>query len=201
MNLDFLQKLKALSWASPRTIAMGVTVVCSVVLLWWSLDLRLSLIAEAQSEMHSLFHLDQEIAFLRSGWPEADAAIVAQRVKQAEGRLLDGYDHLGRWLMKLTEEGGALGFNTEYRVEEKVSGSDKGGSGSQDLKGVQIVPVHLALQVPKIPVRSFEKYMRFLRGLGEDPIRVDIQQVTISGAGNGAQTMDLRLHVFMREEG
>jgi len=58
MNLDFLQKLKALSWASPRTIAMGVTVVCSVVLLWWSLDLRLSLIAEAQSEMHSLFDLD-----------------------------------------------------------------------------------------------------------------------------------------------
>lgn len=201
MNLDFLQKLKALSWASPRTIAMGVTVVCSVVLLWWSLDLRLSLIAEAQSEMHSLFRLDQEIAFLRSGWPEADAAIVDQRVKQAEGRLLDGYDHLGRWLMKLTEEGGALGFKTKYRVEEKVSGSDKGGSGSQDLKGVQIVPVHLALQVPKIPVRSFEKYMRFLRGLGEDPIRVDIQEATISGAGNGAQTMDLRLHVFMREEG
>ncbi len=201
MNLDFLQKLKALSWASPRTIAMGVTVVCSVVLLWWSLDLRLSLIAEAQSEMHSLFHLDQEIASLRSGWPEADAAIVDQRIKQAEGRLLEGYDHLGRWLMKLTEEGGALGFNTEYRVEEKVSGLDKGGSGSQDLKGVQIVPVHLALQVPKIPVRSFEKYMRFLRGLGEDPLRVDIQEATISGAVHGAQTMDLRLHVFMREEG
>ncbi len=201
MNLDLWQKVGALSWVRPRTIAMSVTVVCSVVLLWWSLGLRLSLIAEAQSEMHSLFHLDQEIASLRSGWPEADAAIVDQQVKQAEGRLLDGYDHLGRWLMKRTEEGEALGFSTDYRMEEKVSGSDEGGSGSHDLTGVQIVPVHLALQVPKIPVRSFEKYLRFLRVLGEDPLRVDIQEATISGAGHGAQTMDLRLHVFMREEG
>ena len=191
MNLGFDAKMPDLSGLGYRKIGVGCLIAVSVLLLWWSLTMRFSLIGEAQSKINASFGLEQDIAVLESRWSAEEAAQIEAQVAKAERRLLDGYDHLARWLMALTNKVAASGYQMEFKMEEAQS-------ESQRLPGVQVVPVRLSIGAERKP-EAYGEFVGTIRKLIEDPIRVDIQEVTISGVGRGAHRMDLLLHAMMRE--
>lgn len=191
MNLSWLQPIRQLSVQERDRMLVIVVIGASLLLVGWSLTVRLSLIAEAKSTIHSAFAIDQELAALRSQWDPGVQQHIAQEVTLAESRLLQGIEQVGGWLEGLGERARTLGFHMEYSMEKEQS------LAGQGLEGVQMVPLRLIL-LREERAGAYDATLQLLRLLDEGQPRVDVKEVLLSGEGTGVQQVIFHLQVWMK---
>jgi len=181
-----------LSYAGKRAF-VGIVLVGSLILVGWSLTGRLSLIAEAHSSIQSAFLLDQELRTLRTKWSVQVQEEIDQEARQADAQLIQGFEHTVRWLEGVRAQSLKLGFSWEHSL----------GPTRPALEhpvGVQLLPVKIVLG-RETPQGSYEAMIELLRALDEGQVRVDLQEMMMTGEGNGAQRIVLQVYVWMKHTG
>ncbi|RMH07819.1 MAG: hypothetical protein D6704_04230 [Nitrospirae bacterium] len=164
----------------------------STLLLWWSLTVRWSLIAEAQSRLSSSLALSREIAALDADWSEDEAQAVARARANIERQLVHNYEHLGQWLTQVLHLARETGVHLKFQVKEVRA-------ASPDLSGIRVIPLALTLTADDSNRSAYPAFMTFLRRVTDMEVYVDLKQVTMVGQGKGAQTMQLELEMWMQE--
>jgi len=181
-----------LSYAGKRAL-VGIVLVGSLIVVGWSLTGRLSLITEAHSSIQSAFLLDQELMTLRTKWSGPVQEEIDQEVRQADAQLIQGFEHTVRWLEKVRAQSLKLGFSWEHSLGETLP-------APEHLVGVQLLPVKFVLG-GETPPGSYEAMIDLLRALDDEQVRVDLQEVMMTGDGNGVQRIVIQVNVWMKHTG
>ncbi|MCH7615262.1 MAG: hypothetical protein IH978_05935 [Nitrospinae bacterium] len=66
--------------------------------------------------------------------------------------------------------------------------------------GVQLLPVKFVLG-GETPQGSYEAMIELLRALDEGQVRVDLQEMIMTGDGNGVQRIVIQVYVWMKHIG
>lgn len=153
---------------------------------------QMSMIEQAHSSNQASYYLSHEIADLRTQWSQAHPDNVRQRMQKADQMLLRDFDHLALWFQQLQTQASTMGLQVTYRVRPTriaVPGFTE----------VEKVPVDLKVypETPSMLQGAYQKYLRFLRQLSEDQVRMDLQEVEVQG-GTGAAHMNVGLHVWIK---
>jgi len=187
VTLSSIGQWKALSSDAWIRIGVGTGLGAMLLILFWTVFFRVSLIGEAQSMIYSTYTLDHQITTLASLWSETESQEVHQQVQGLHSRLVQDYDDLGRWLAGLTDTANALHLELSVKMAEPVS-------VTQGVHPVNMVPLHLAVQ-SRNPRGAYAKYVKILRYVGDSAHPVNFQHATITGTGQGALSMKLVLQV------
>ena len=175
-----------------RILVAGVAGL-SALLLWWSLTVRWTLIAEAQSRLSSSLGLSREIAALQAEWAEEDAEAVARARAKIERQLVHNYEHLGQWLTQVLRLAEETKVHLKFQVKEVLP-------ASPDLPGIHSVPLVFTLAVDDSTQSAYAAFLSFLRRLTDMDVYVDLKRIAITGQGEGARTMQLEIEVWMQQE-
>ncbi len=169
-------------------LAIGMTLGLVALVLMT----QMSLIEEAHSSRLTSYHLSHDLTNLRTQWSQAEPSKVQKRIKDAEQMLLRDFDHLTVWLQQLESHASSLGLRSKYRVLPTRT-------RVPELNDVEITPVSLKVFPEKSSVLTgaYEQYLKFLHGLSEDQIRVDLQEIQVQG-GRGAEHMNVLIHVWVK---
>ena len=190
MNGKIREIIESLRQYGRERVVLGSFVVGALLLVAWSFTARLSLITEAQSQIHSSFHLDREIAMLEAQWSQGLQEQVKKEVKLAEQHLLQDFDHLARWLHQANVTATDLGFQARYQLD----GNEIGVPGP---KGITMIPVRFEMKRQQ-PDGAFGSSLEFLRRVTEGQTRVDLREMILSGDGKGVHDFTISLHVWMK---
>ena len=175
-----------------KQLTMALLIMTSLGLVGWTVMTRMSFIDEARSEIRSTYSLENEVRGLRTQWTHRSGHSHEQKVVQADQSLLKGFDGLAKWLHHIQRQGRRLGVTTTYKV-------GKAESGPQTLEDVERLPIEFEIRSAKSRM-GYQNSLRFLQTLLEQDIRVDLNTLNLSGRGNGAESMNLHVKVWMKKE-
>ena len=175
-----------------KQLTMTLLIMTSLGLMGWTVMTRMSFIDEARSEIRSTYSLENEVRGLRTQWTHRSARSHEHTVDQANQSLLKGFNGLAKWLHHIQRQGRQMGVTTTYKV-------GKPESGPQKLEDVERLPVEFEIRSTKSR-KGYQNYLQFLRTLMEQDIRVDLNELNLSGRGNGAESMNLHVKVWMKKE-
>ena len=175
-----------------KQLTMALLIMASLGLIGWTVMTRMSFIDEARSEIRSTYSLENEVRGLRTQWTHRSARSHEPKVDQADQSLLEGFDGLARWLHHIQRQGRRMGVTTTYKVGKPESGPEK-------LEDVDRLPIEFEIRSTKSR-KGYQNYLQFLQTLMEQDIRVDLKELNLTGRGNGAESMNLHVKVWMKRE-
>jgi len=179
-------------WRSRKDLALWLASIGAFVVIGWVFTSQLTHLDEAQSAIDSAAALDQELVLLRADWGHRQAESEKTTAGHAEAYLLGGFDQLVRWLTAIQRRSDALGLDLTYHV-------GKASAPPQPLEGITLLPIELDLH-PQNPQQAYRHFLKLVRNISEDPVRTDIDQVSLSGKGGGVDTLSLRLTLWMKKK-
>ena len=171
---------------------MASLIMASLGLIGWTVMTRMSFIDEARSEIRSTYSLESEVRGLRTQWTHRSAPSHEPKVDQADQSLLEGFDGLARWLHHIQRQGRRMGVTTTYKVGKPESGPEK-------VEDVERLPIEFKIRSTKSR-KGYQNYLQFLQTLVEHDIRVDLKELNLTGRGNGAESMNIHVKVWMKRE-
>ncbi len=182
---------RSLSPEMVQRISAGVLVGGCLLLVFWSLTFRLSLVTEAQSHMHTPFSLGHQIALLEQLWSDEEDRVVRQEWAAVKARSFEGEAQLVQWVTQMTQQAHGLGLEVSYRIED----------ASTPVPGVPEIhrlAMEITIQAQTL-AEGYQQCMQFVRELSEDHVKINFESIELSGTGQGAQVMELRLHAFLQQ--
>ena len=177
---------------SLKQVTMTLLIMASLGMIGWKVTTRMSFIDEARSEIRSTYSLENEVRGLRTQWTHRSAGSHEPKVDQADQSLLQGFDGLAGWLHHIQREGRRMGVTTTYKVGKSESGPEK-------LEDVDRLPIEFEIRSSKSR-KGYQNYLQFLQTLMEQDIRLDLTELNLTGRGNGAESMNLHVKVWMKRE-
>ena len=174
-----------------KRISAGVLIVGCLLLVGWSFTFRLSLITEAQSQMHTPFSLGRQVASLEQMWSDEEAASILQEWAALKTRSFANYDHLVTWVTRMTAQAHTLGLDVRYRIEDT-------STPVQGVQEVHRIAMELSIQSEK-QAQGYQHFMEFVKALSEDELTINFESMELTGSGQGAHIMELRLHTFLQQ--
>ena len=193
-NFQGLSSLLKSTSCSPdmvKRISAGVLIVGCLLLVGWSFTFRLSLVTEAQSQMHSPFSLGRQVASLEQMWSDEEAASVQHEWAVRKTRSFANYDHLVTWVTQMTEQAHTLGLDVRYRIDDT-------STPVQGVQEVHRIAMELSIQSEN-QVQGYQHLMQFVKALSEDELTINFESMELTGSGKGAQKMELRIHTFLQQ--
>ncbi len=184
-------KLSSLPSEMVRRIGAGVLVGGCLLLVFWSLTFRLSLVTEAQSHMHTPFSLGRQVASLEQLWSDEEAELVKQKWASVKARSFEDEDQLVKWVTTMTERAHALGLEVSYRIEEA-------STPIPNVPEIHRIGMELTIQAQDME-QGYQQCMQFVRALSEDEVKINFESLELTGTGQGAQKMELQLHAFLQQ--
>jgi|GEM_PF-4048847 len=179
-------------WHSGKDLAMCVAFIGALIVTGWVVTSQLTHLDEAQSAIDSAATLDRELVLLRPDWAHRQAEFEKAMAGRTNGLLLGGFEQLVRWLTAFQRRSDELGLDLTYNV-------GKAGSPPQPLEEITLIPIEVKVQ-PQNPQQAYQHFLQLVRDISEDPVRTDIDQVSLSGKGDGVKTMSIRLKLWMKEK-
>jgi len=174
-----------------KRISAGALVVGCLLLVGWSVMFRLSLVTEAQSQIHTPFSLSRQVASLEQMWSDEEAASVRQEWAAMKTRSFADYDHLLTWVAQMTAHAHALGLEVSYRI-------DQVSTPVQGVQEIHRMAMELTIQA-QTQEKSYPRFMQFVKELSEDELKINIESMELMGSGEGAQKMELRVYTFLQQ--
>jgi hypothetical protein len=173
-----------------RMSAGGLVVGC-LLLVVWSIMFRLSLVTEAQSQMHTPFSLSRQVASLEELWSEEESDSVMQEWAAVNAGSFKDYEQLVQWVTQMTAQAQALGLEVSYKIEEK-------STPVQGVPEIHRIGMELTVQTKSLG-QGYQHIMQFVRGLSEDTLRINFESMELLGTGQGVQKMEMRIHSFLQQ--
>ncbi len=190
-GLSSLLKSTSLPPDLVKRISAGVLIVGCLLLVGWSFTFRLSLITEAQSQMHTPFSLGRQVASLEQMWSDEEAASILQEWAALKTRSFANYDHLVTWVTRMTAQAHTLGLDVRYRIDDT-------STPVQGVQEVHRIAMELSIKSEK-QAQGYQHFMEFVKALSEDELTINFESMELTGSGQGAQKMELRLHTFLQQ--
>lgn len=174
-----------------KRISASVLVGGCLLLVFWSLTFRLSLVTEAQSHMHTPFSLGRQVASLEQLWSDEEASVVKQEWATVKARSFEREEELVQWVTQMTKQAHGLGLEVSYRIED-VS------TPIQGVPEIHRMAMELTIQAENL-AQGYQQCMQFVRALSEDQVKINFESIELTGTGQGVQVMELRLHAFLQQ--
>ena len=184
-------KLSSLPPEMVKRVSASALVGGCLLLVFWSLTFRLSLVTEAQSHMHTPFSLARQVASLEQLWSDEEAGVVKHEWAAVKARTFKREEQLVQWVTKITTQAHGLGLEVSYRIEDT----------SMPIQGVPEIhrmTMELTIQAQNL-TQGYQQCMQFVRTLSEDQVQVNFESIELTGTGQGAQMMELRLQAFLQQ--
>ena len=163
-----------------------------VGLVLWSVMIRLSLVTEAQSHMHSSFSLTRELERLRSSWLQDEADVLMQDWKRFQAHNFTDYDQVVQWISHFSTRAQALGFQVTYKIGEE-------GAPVTGLPSIKPVSIQFFLQT-ETNSEGYAHLMQFIKDVTQTDVAVTLDKVALSGTGRRVQRLEVVLTAFMNEK-
>ena len=174
-----------------KRLCSGVLIVGCLSLVVWSITFRLSLVTEAQSQIHTPFSLSRQVASLEQMWSDQEADSVKQEWAAMKSGSFANYDQLVEWVTQMIREAHALGLEVSYRIDEK-------STPVPSVPEVHRIAMELTIQAED-PAQGYRHFMEFVKRLSENTVKVNFEALELTGTGQGAQKMELRIHSFLQQ--
>lgn len=184
-------KGKSLPPELTKRIGAGVLIGGCLLLVVWSLTFRLSLVTEAQSHMHTPFSLGRQVTSLEQLWSDEEAELVQQEWATVKARSFKNENHVVQWVTGMTEQAHALGLEVNFRIEDT-------STPIQGVPDIHHMAMELTIQAGN-SAQGYQQCMQFVRELSEDKVKINFESMELTGTGQGAQKMELRLHAFLQQ--
>ena len=158
-------------------------------LMFWSVTIRLDLVTQAQSTMHSPFSLTRELERLRTSWSDPQAEAVDRDWEEFQSKNFTDDDQLVRWISRFSTRAESMGLQVAYKIGEE-------GQPVQGMPTVRPVSIEFSFQSPT-DQDGYRHFVRFMREVSESKVGITIDKVELSGTGQGVQKLELTLLGYM----
>ena len=159
----------------------------------WSVTIRLSLVTQAQSTMHSPFSVMRELETLKTTWAPERVEHLTRDWTQFQSRNFKNYDQVVGWISRYSGRAETLGFQVGYRVGEE-------GQPIAGVPGIKPLTIELSLQT-KTAQDGYRNFIQFLKEVSDSDIAVTLDKIDLIGTGRGVQKLEVVLQAFMNESG
>ena len=191
MNRSLYLKGASLSPEILKRVTAGVLIVGCLLLVIWSITFRLSLITEAQSQIHTPFSLSRQVDSLEQLWSDEEAEVLHQEWDALRARSFNDYNHLVTWVTRMAEQAQGLELTVSYRI-------DDASIPIQGIPEIHRIGMQWTIQAEDQKL-GYPHFMQFIRELSEDELKVNFESMELVGTGEGAQKLELRLHTFLQQ--
>jgi len=174
-----------------KRISAGALIVGSLLLVVWSVMFRLSLVTEAQSKIHTPFSLSRQVDSLQQLWSDEDANSIETEWANLKTQSFENYDDLMLWVVSMTVQAQTLGLDVNYRI-------DDASAPVQGVQEIHRIGMEWTIQAAK-PGEGYPHFMQFVKALSDHDVKVNFELMELTGLGNGAQKMELRLSTFLQQ--
>jgi len=161
-------------------------------LVLWSVMIRLTLVTEAQSHMHSSFSLARELERLRTSWFQDEADGLTQDWIEFQSRNFRDYDQVVEWISRFSTQAQALGFQVTYKIGDQVA-------PVTGVPSITPLSIQFNLQTER-DGDAYRHFMEFMKAVTETDIAVTLDKVDLSGTGRKVQKLELVLTAFMNQK-
>lgn len=173
-----------------KRISATVLIASCLMLVVWSLTFRLSLITEAQSQIHTPFSLSRQVDSLEQLWSDEEAKAINQEWSALKTRSFEDYNHLVTWVTRMADEAQDLRLAVTYRIDDESTPVEK-------VQEIHRIGMEWTIQAQNAQ-QGYPGFIQFLKELSEDEQKVNFEFIEFVGTGRGAQKMELRLHTFLQ---
>lgn len=189
----------AMNWKGgslPHNLGKRLTAILlvgsCVGLVFWSVTIRLALVTQAQSQMHSPFSLTRELEKLRTSWSQEQADALTRDWKQFQAHNFRDYDQVVQWITRFSTRAQALGFQVAYKIGEE-------GPPVSAISSIKPFSIEFSLQTQSEP-DGYNHFVGFMKEVTESDVSVTLDKIELSGTGRGVQKLDLILTAFMNQK-
>ncbi len=175
-----------------KIIGMALLLMGSLVVIGWVSVNHFLAIQQSKNAYQSVRDLERQVSQLRRQYQDAHPESLQVDLTQADQRLIQDFTQLADWAQKVQTHGNQLALRTDYKIlKEKQSASS--------LQGINLVPIELTVS-PRNETSGYGSYLKFLKGLEESGIRMDLQEITMMGDGEKATQLTVGLSVWMKTQ-
>lgn len=167
-----------------------VLVGSCVGLVFWSLTIRLAVVTQAQSHMHSSFNLTRELERLRTSWSQEQSGTLTHDWQEFQAHNFQDYDQVVGWISRFSKRAEGLGFEIDYKIGEE-------GAPVAGVRSIQPVSIEFSLRTKRIEEDGYGHFVQFMKDVTESEIAVTLDKIELSGTGRGVQKLDVVLTAFM----
>ena len=171
----------------------AIVIVGSCVgLVFWSVTIRLAVVTQAQSQMHSPFSLTRELEKLRTSWSPDQSATLTHDWQEFQAHNFQDYDQVVGWISRFSKRAEVLGFEIDYKIGEE-------GEPVAGLPSIQPVSIEFSLRT-KSQEDGYGHFVQFVKDVTESDIAVSLDKIELSGTGRGVQKLVVVLTAFMNHK-
>lgn len=158
-------------------------------MVWWMSALSGGPVTDTQADLRRLFGYMQTVEHLRNDFFPTRTGALEGHLAQASDRLLPGIQALAVWLEHIHSMAQSLGLGMTFSIEEPQQ-------AVEGLNGVFLIPVTLEFR-PEQRAEAFAGFLQLVRHMVEDHNRVDLQSTKVLGNGEGPESMDVKIFVWV----
>ncbi|MEM9171110.1 MAG: hypothetical protein AAGA84_00240 [Pseudomonadota bacterium] len=165
--------------------------VGSVLLIYWSLNSRVSHVSDNTLALQELTRVESQILQLQSVWSETKMADIKAKVASADARrVFPDYRSLARWLREKSTIASSLGLDFSYTLSD---------AQSSELADVLQAPIEVKLSKEGGDDTYFQS-LEFFRQVVSSVWHVEILEASFTGDGSGTDAVSATLRVWVHTD-
>ena len=176
---------------SPVKIGLVLCVfTMSLLLIYWSLFIRMSSLDEALLGADQLVDLQSQLVDLKTHWSESEIKEIEDSIAKAQAKIFDDFPSLANWLIKKHRFAEDLGLDMSYNMrQQKLT----------DLEKTLSLPLEITLKVkPGATDKVYMRTQKFIRSLVDENLHLEIAGNEIRSDGKNIQQVTLDMNVWVR---